>query len=248
MPRYELLNNVAHKDLRVRTHFGAEFGDNVGMVQAFPTEFAELQREYPIFLRKGPSGSFHAIALLGFSEDENLFLQGDRWAANYLPGAVARGPFLIGYQEQVVDGVPRTEPVIHVDVDHPRLSTTSGQPLFMPHGGNSPYLDYIAKVLRGIDVGVKAGEEMFAALEVAGLIKPMDLEIQVTEEHTSTVTGLFGIDREALAALEGEAVQELHRKGWLEGAYLILASINNVGRLIGAKQHRLRLAEAAVPA
>lgn len=64
MARYELLNNITHKDLRVSTRFGTEFGDNLGMVQAFPTEFAELQREYPIFFRKDSSGEFQAAALL----------------------------------------------------------------------------------------------------------------------------------------------------------------------------------------
>ncbi|HET6396303.1 MAG TPA: SapC family protein [Pseudoxanthomonas sp.] len=249
MPRYELLNNITHKDLRVSTHFGAGFGDQVGMVPAYPTEFAELQREYPIFFRKDSRGSYHAVALLGFAEDENLFLQGDRWLASYLPGAVARGPFLIGFQEQMVDGQLRNEPVIHVDVEHPRLQQGQGQPLFMPHGGHSPYLDYIVTVLRGIDVGVRAGEEMFAALDIAGLIQPMDLEVRVTEDYVAKVTGLHGIDRQALAALGGEALQELHRKGWLEGAYLVLASVNNVSRLIAEKQRRLRAAEGvALPA
>lgn len=251
MPRYELLNNINHKDVRVRTYFGAEFGDQVGMVQAYPTEFAELQREYPIFFRKDPQGAYHAVVLLGFAEDENLFLQDDRWTASYLPGAVARGPFLIGFQEQTVDGQLRSEPVIHVDLEHPRVSRgeVPGQPLFMPHGGNSPYLDYIARVLHGIDVGVRANEDMFAALDIAGLIRPMDLEVRVTEDYVAKVTGLHGIDRDALAALGGEALQELHRKGWLEGAYLVLASVNNVSRLIAEKQRRLRMAEEpALPA
>jgi hypothetical protein len=42
MARYAVLNNVMHKDLRVVTRFGSEFGDDVGMVPAFPTEYAEL--------------------------------------------------------------------------------------------------------------------------------------------------------------------------------------------------------------
>ena len=42
MARYELLNNVSHRDLRVATGFGPQFGDDVGMVPAFPSEFAEL--------------------------------------------------------------------------------------------------------------------------------------------------------------------------------------------------------------
>ena len=34
MPRFEVLNNDAHKDLRVATHYGPEFGDAIGMVSA----------------------------------------------------------------------------------------------------------------------------------------------------------------------------------------------------------------------
>ena len=67
MGRYELLNNIAHRDLRVATAFGPEFGDDVGMVPAFPSEFAELQREYPIFLRKdATTGDWQSVVLLGF--------------------------------------------------------------------------------------------------------------------------------------------------------------------------------------
>ena len=40
MTRFVLLDNIAHKDLRVRTGYSAEFGDNVNNVLIFPTEFA----------------------------------------------------------------------------------------------------------------------------------------------------------------------------------------------------------------
>ena len=96
--------------------YGGNFGDATGMVLAFPSEYAELQREYPIFFRKDrDSGEWQSVALLGFEQHENLFLQDGRWNASYLPGAVARGPFLIGFQEQRFDGESRKEPVIHVD-------------------------------------------------------------------------------------------------------------------------------------
>ena len=128
MARYELLNNVTHKDLHVITRFGREFGDDVGMVPAFPTEYAELQAEYPIFFRKDRgSDEWQSVALLGFEQKENLFLQDGRWNATYLPGAVAKGPFLIGFQEQRVAGELRQEPVIHVDLEHPRVTFGEGE-------------------------------------------------------------------------------------------------------------------------
>src|SRR5262245_11127360 len=139
MARHVMLNNITHRDLRVITRFGAEFGDNVGTVPTFPTEYADILREYPIFFRKDPqSGEYQSVALLGFTKDENLFLEDGRWNASYVPAVIARGPFLIGFQEQEIGGDVRRETVIHMDMDSPRVSKTDeGEPVFLPQGGNS---------------------------------------------------------------------------------------------------------------
>ncbi|WP_101926501.1 MULTISPECIES: SapC family protein [Luteimonas] len=245
MARYELLNNVAHRDLRVATGFGPAFGDDVGMVPAFPSEYAELQREYPIFFRKGGDGQWESVALLGFEQRENLFLRDGRWNAAYLPGAAAKGPFLIGFQEQHVDGELRQEPVIHVDVAHPRVNAADGEPVFLPQGGNSPYLEHIAGILRGIRDGSAFGAAMFAAFDALGLIQPVTLAVELDERHRVDVSGLHGIDRDRLAALDGAALERLNRAGYLEGAYLVLASLHNVRRLMAEKQRRLREQDAA---
>ena len=167
MARHELLDNVVHKDLCVDTRFGAGLGDPAGLVPVWPTEFAELQREYPIFLQKGEGESeYHAVALLGFDASENLFLDGDRWNANYLPGAVVRGPFSIGFRDPVPGGSLEPEPVVHVDMEHPRVARDGeGVAVFMPKGGHSPYLDHVITVLKGIHDGVAAARAMFATLD-----------------------------------------------------------------------------------
>lgn len=247
MARYELLNNVAHKDLRVATHFGPEFGDELGMVPAYATEFAELQREYPIFFRKEPdSGAYHAVALLGFSAKENLFLDGKRWNASYVPGHIARGPFLIGFQEKQVDGEVRSEPVIHVDVENARVTAGKGEAVFLPQGGNSPYLEHVTRVLRGIRDGIEAGKLMFAQLNAAGLIQPVNLDVRLDDEVGVNLKGLYGIDRDRLQSLDGESLYRLNVAGWLEGAFLVLASMQNMRRLMAEKQRRLRTERGAV--
>src|SRR5690606_29018004 len=102
-----LLNNLSHQNLKVITRFGAEFGENVGSVLAFPTEFIELQKEYPILFRQNSETKrYQAVALLGLNQGENLFLNpdlGSGWAANYIPAAIAKGPFLIGRQSRGAD-------------------------------------------------------------------------------------------------------------------------------------------------
>lgn len=243
MARYELLNNVAHQDLRVVMRFGREYGDQVGLVPAFPTEYAELQREYPIFLRRDPaSGEFQSVALLGFGQDENLFLHEGRWQAGYLPGIIAKGPFVIGFQDRGDGGQPRREPVIHVDMDHPRVSQAEGERVFLPQGGNSPYLEHIITVLRGIHEGAGAGRAMFDAFAALDLIQPVRVDVKFDHAHGVNLEGLYGIDRERLAGLRGDALQDLHQAGYLEGAYLLLASQHNVRRLLAEKQRRLRAA------
>lgn len=246
MARYELLNNVAHKDLRVATGFGPEFGDDVGMLPAFPSEFAELQREYPIFLRRDAgTGPWQSVVLLGFEQRENLFLQDGRWNASYLPGAAAKGPFLIGFQEQRIDGELKLEPVMHVDLEHPRVNFTVGERVFLPQGGNTPYLEHVADVLRGIRDGSDFGADMFRALDELGLIHPVNLDVQFDDRHRVTVNGLHGVDRERLAGLSGADLLGLNRAGYLEGVYLMLASLHNMRRLMAEKQRRLRAEDVA---
>lgn len=248
MARYETLNNIAHRDLRVATGFGPEFGDAVGMVPAYPSEFAELQREYPIFLRRDPAtGEWQSVVLLGFEQHENLFLRDGRWNASYVPGAVAKGPFLIGFQETRDEGGAAQEAIMHVDMDHPRVSVVEGEPVFMPQGGNTPYLDHIAGVLRGIRDGSEFGTEMFAAFDANALIQPLTLDVQIEPQHRVTVNGLYAIDRDRLAQLEGPALTALNRAGYLEGAYLMMASLHNMRRLIAEKQRCLRAQHAPGP-
>jgi hypothetical protein len=240
-----MLNNIAHKDLRVIRRFGAQFGDNVASVLTFPTEYADVQREYPIFFRKDPAtGEYQSVALLGFEKNENLFLQGDVWQANYVPGIIARGPFLIGFQEQQIDGDLRKEPVIHIDMEHPRVSRTEGEPVFLQQGGNSPYLDYVANVLRGIRDGLEMSKAMFAAFLELELIEPVKVEIKLSENDVYNVVGLETINQAKLSSLDGNALEKLNRAGFLQGAFLVAASLSNVQRLMAMKQRKLRQAQA----
>lgn len=240
MARYELLNNETHRHLRVAVGYGPEFGDAVGAVPAFPTEFAELLRDYPILLKRNAEDSaWEAFALLGLDQDENLFVQDGRWQAGYLPGYVAKGPFLIGFQGRVEHGREILEPVIHVDMDHPRVRAPDGVPVFLPQGGQSPYLEYVIRVLRGIHDGVQAARHMYAEFDRLGLIQPVELELQFSATMSGRLTGFHAIDRERLGALADAELVALHRSGWLEGAYLMLASLHNVNRLVARKRARL---------
>lgn len=239
MTRHVMLNNIAHKDLRVITRHAAEFGDNVGTTMVVPTEFADVQREYPIFFRKDPTtGEFSSFALLGFSKDENLFLEDGVWKAAYVPAVLARGPFLIGFQERREGGDVQKEPVIHVDLDDPRISATEGEPVFLPQGGNSRYLDYIGGLLNGIRNGLEVSKAMFAAFAAANLIEPVKIEVKFNSEEQYDLHGMYTINQKKLADLDAETLHSLNRSGFLQGAFLVTSSLSNVQRLIEMKGRR----------
>jgi hypothetical protein len=234
-----LLNNVDHHDLRVITRHGEEFGEAVNQVLAFPTEFEELQREYPIVFRRDGEGALLPVALLGLSRDENLFLHPEgKWRARYVPALFQRGPFSIAAPD-----TPEGEPMIRVDLDHPRVSRSEGTPVFLPQGGNSAYLEQVSGVLRAIYVGHHLLGPMIAAFEAAGLLRQVNLEARVGESEVHAVTGVSIVDRERLAALAAGELAELHAGGFLQAAFFAAASLGNMQRLADLKGDRI--AEAA---
>ncbi|MEN3745799.1 SapC family protein [Sphingomonas sp. HF-S3] len=225
------INNVDHAELCVSPRAGAEFGDASNQALVYPAEFEELQREFAIIFRRRDSG-IQAYALLGLDRDENLFLAGDRWASRYVPATHQRGPFSIGIVRDAGDGPG--EPMIHVDMDDPRVGT--GQPLFLKHGGNAPYLDHIAGVLRLLYQQIESAPGFYAMLDEAELLTPVTLTVDVREDLSYTVPDVLVVDLERLSTLTGEPLELLHRSGALRLAILAAASLGNVQQLIARKQ------------
>jgi hypothetical protein len=234
-----LLNNLAHQDLKVVTRFGAEFGDSVSSVLAFPTEFIELQKEYPILFRKNPeTQKFHATVLLGLDQGENLFLNPALkagWDAYYIPAVIARGPFLIGFQSDVDN---HKVPVIHIDLDHPKANNEKGYPLFLEHGGNGPYLDHIASILKIIHEGIAMQDAMFNVFTELGLIESVDIGIDLNSGEKQRLVGNFTIHEEKLMTLGGEQLEKLNKLGFLSLAYAVINSMTNIRKLTEIKNKK----------
>lgn len=234
------LNNVAHKDLKIIQKYSEQFGHNVGAVLIFPTEFADIQREYPILFQKNPDTlKFQSIALLGLIPNENLFLNDGQWNARYIPAIVAREPFVIGFEDQSATGGEENAPVVMVDMDSPRVSTQDGQNVFLEFGGNTRYLENVNLILQGIYQGSAISDEMFEAFTDLDLIEPVALEVKLNNGEVHRLTGNYTIHREKLNALSAENLEKLNKAGFLEGAFLVMNSLNNMKNLIDIKNSRL---------
>ncbi len=235
MNQIVVLNNVDHHDVRLHRVRGAGNGEILNQVRVFPSEFRDLQRDFPIFFRRGDSG-YHSVVILGLDAQENLYLEGEgddvRWTARTVPAILDRGPFSIGMDR---DG---QDPKVMVDLGHPWVSRDAGEPLFLSHGGNAPALDRAAETLRTLHMGVEVEQAMFAAFERAGLIAYLDLDIRLDESTEYKLPELYTIRPDALGSLDGATLAALNGSGFLELAYMVLASHDNLSRLIEAKNRR----------
>lgn len=251
MPRIELLDNMSHKDLRINPSFSAELGDNIASTITFITEFAEVQKEYPILFRKDlEKDVYQAVVLFGMQKDENLFLESNPsalqkfpgWNAAYVPAVVRRGPFSIGLRKKQEQNSEDVEPLVHVDMEHPKISTDSGVRVFLEQGGNSQYLQHMVETLNLIRDGISLNTTMFDAFTRHELIEDVDINIELKNEEKHKLSGFKTINADKLNQLSGEALEELSRSGFLQAAYFVIASLSNIQKLIDIKNSRLNLA------
>jgi hypothetical protein len=235
MSKNVLLNSVDHRDLKVITARGAQYGDAVWFAVTFPQEFRTAQAHYPIFFHKDHQDQFFAVTLFGFQDQENLFLQQDNWRGCYVPLMLRRQPFLIGQQLVREDGIETAQRVIHIDLASPRVSSDEGEALFLPFGGGSPYLDEVASMLETIHHGMLDSKAFIAMLLEHQLLESFTLDLTFSNGQKQQLAGFYTIHEENLAALSPELLAPLHQKGYLQAIYMAIASQANIRHLLQLK-------------
>jgi hypothetical protein len=172
---------------------------------------------------------------LGFQKDENLFLGEGKWNAQYIPAVVTREPFYIGFQSPNMVTDEENNAVIHIDLDSPRVNKSVGNPLFLELGGNSQYLDRIAKTLEVIHQGLSASDTLFNALTHYELLEPVKLDITLNNGQEYAITGNYTINKQKFHDMCGEDLEKLNRAGILEYIFLVISSMDNIYKLINIK-------------
>jgi hypothetical protein len=233
MPNIAVLNNEAHRTLRVQAGAAARYGDNQRFVPVIVGVFPYLAVHYPILMTKDQdTGAFFIGAMLGFDEGENLFLD-VRGMETYRPLNLQRGPFFTAGNE------------VAIDLDSPRIGA-DGRPLFTEEGEPSQYLQSIMALFRDLGRGLEQSKAFVEKLAALKLLEPVDINLSFDDGSRRTLTGLYTIGQEALRRLPDEAVLELFRNGYLQLIYLMLASLKQVPVLAQKKNSALLRATAGM--
>jgi hypothetical protein len=222
------LSNEAHRSLRVDARPSAAYGDSRRFAQVIIGEFAHVVVHYPIlFAKDAVTGQLYSGVLLGYDEDENLFLEEWREGRRYRPLLLQRAPFLT-YGRHLA-----------IDLDHPRVGVEAGEPLFLGDGRPTPYLESIRQAVRYLHAGMKATEAFIGRLLELKLIEALDLEVEFDDGSKCDGVGLYTIDAGALGALDDATVVDLHRRGYLRLIDFMIVSRNQLPVLASRKNARL---------
>lgn len=235
MSDHAILTPEAHRELRVREERGAELGDAVMACVTFPDEFRRVQSDYPILFRLNAERTgFTALALFGFEDGENLYLENGRWDAEYRPLAMEIRPFLIGHPE---NGAAARQ--VHVDMASPRIGAGEGVRVFDADGRPTPYLEAMVDKLGALDEGFQGAADFFAAVQRYELLEPFTLEATLEDGSKNSLVGFHIIDEAKLRSLDGASLGDLHAAGHLMPLFMAVASLGKINALVARRNRRL---------
>jgi hypothetical protein len=235
-------NQYRHKKMGVLADFS--IAKNMHAVFCTATEFPQAALEFPIvFVHTGErdaagKAQFSPIVLLGLAQNENLFVDGTRWDAGYIPAFIRRYPFLTANLKGAAT------PGVLIDLAWPGFSDTEGEPLFDADGKPAPALQRAISFLEMFEQEAQRTRAFCARLVELDLLKPMKADATLPSGQKMSVDGFFTIEEEKLLKLPDATVLELHRNGMLALLHLHLASVANLRYMVERKA-RLAAAVAA---
>jgi hypothetical protein len=223
----EILNSATHGALMMR----AVPTDHPPFVMVTINELPAAAAVCPLFFAKDPeTGQFYVGAMFGFRPGELLVEGADKRDALFRPLDLQRQGFFISDEN------------IAVDVAHSRFAEGASIALFEDGGEASEAMRRIQWALGQLKAGVDATNEFIAALLALKLIEPIDIALSFDDGEKLQLDGLYTVSRDALADLEDGDVLRLYRSGYLQAAYAMTLSLNQIAVLSRRRNASLAIA------
>jgi len=228
------LDSVQHRALKLQlpvTDWSVANQLNALFVAA--GEFAEVCREFPIvFVNAGKeadgSDAIAPIAVLGLTQNTNLYLSGERWRAQYIPAVLRFYPFCIAR-------IDDEKFAICVDTAWKGASQAAdaqGEALFNNQGEATEMLNGVRQQLEALEAEIQRTRAVGKRLAELGLLQDMRFDVTLPDGSKHTVDGFMTIDDKKATELPDTVVAELHRSGLLGLMHLHWVSMGNMRRLV----------------
>ena len=224
------LDRAEHRSTRVKlpvTDWSVAGGLNSMFLAA--VEFGDACRDFPIVFvgaGNGPDGkpAVAPVAVFGLSQGENLYLDGPRWRAAYMPAMLRLYPFAMGR-------IDEQSFAIVLDMAWAGVSQTEGDALFTESGEVSELVKAVQEQLERTEAEVQRTRFVGDRLQELDLLREMRFDAKLPDGNTLSVEGFLTVDEEKLKALPDATLVDLQRTGMLGLIHAHLISMGHMRRL-----------------
>jgi hypothetical protein len=214
------LDPARHGKLRMRRGHDYGFARETNAVPIALHEAAAASADYPlVFGAKGRGGM---LAIVGYRDRENLFLEADgSWrAGTYVPAYARNYPF--AFIE-----TPGNQFVLGIDPQASSLLGEAGEPLFNNSAQPTAPLNQAIELCKSLFASLKATGELIDALEARELLIDNSALIEFKAGGSARLGGFRIIDPAKFDALDDAVFLDWRKRGWLAPIY---AHFNAAGR------------------
>ena len=222
------LNSDVHRNLKFAgNEVDFSFARDTTAVLLAGVEFAEAGREYPIVFIRGQDKQMRPVALLGVRNNENLFVdEQGKWDARYIPAFVRRYPFVMA------DGGANGQLVVCIDESCPALNAKQGELLINAEGKLEPRMNEVMQFLNNFQQEFVRTEAIAKQLDDLGLFVQQGARFDTPAGETFQLNDFYLIDEAKFGQIADDKLPQLFRSGALGMAYLHLASLGNMRKLL----------------
>ena len=194
------------------------------------TEFGDACREYPVvFVNAGKDEQGQPvvapIAVLGVSQDENLFVEQKAWRGRYMPAVLRAYPFCTGR-------IDNERFAVCLDSAWSGLSDSEGQALFTAEGTPSALLEAAQKQLEAFETEVQRTQLLCRKLVELDVLRDMRIDATFGDGRKHSVDGFLTVEQERMAGLSDAQVLDLHKSGVMGLIHAHWLSLGNMRLLL----------------
>jgi hypothetical protein len=94
----------------------------------------------------------------------------------------------------------------------------------------------MSSTLGAIHEGLESAPAFSAALLALNLLESFVFDVELADGSQHRLAGFYTINEERLHALDGQALEQLSRAGFLQPIYMVIASLSNLSVLAERKR------------
>lgn len=236
-----VLNQITHRTLKVAPLTDYNFARQLNSVLVTGHEILEVAKHYPMVFVSGSNNDIVPLAILGLTNDENLFVEDDgRWKEGaYIPAFIRRYPFILAENDASGQNF-----AVSVDAACEGYDKEDGISLFDEEGNPSEQLNKITEFLKQNQLQSMFTQEYINKLSSYDLLKDFTADITLPEGEKLGFSGMKMVNEKALIALDDEKALDLFRRGFMGWIYGHLHSLSNFRALGAIKAKKVSMADA----